>query len=515
MHACLRASSFANPGAARRRKHKQHSKWISFRDHLAGEAGSVELVAADFASGAVRLTRPGRFRLRENVVFDPTVAPTAADGPAHSRGWTCAVSIESSDVVLDLGGHSLSQSEHHALKVRFFALVLLGSALFRLPTQGPFAMGGSELVERVRVRDGLLGRTSHFGVFSPACSDVVLERLRCRDFEVAGVQLNGAQRVQISNLDVGPSLRRPPVLGPAFSHLQMLVAETAASGLDLAAESPLRFGDGRELPCAEVFRGLQELLQTIERNLAAGRDPLEGLRPEDAAWLRESAVDMNGNVYGIAVNGGELLGGSIEGKSPGGPTGVVIMNCRVHDLRSEVAVWPFALRDVAGEVVRANNLALPHLRIDTLDRILLSPLTHGQLLLMRARRSDLAATTLLKAALSGSPDTCSLVASEFFAKGFSSFETDGMAHAPKGTCGIFLNQLDEARVQDVEVRRLAQTGRGQVRMEETVDGTSCTGILLSACRDVEVIRAECTDLASTVGRAQDVAATSGTSLARR
>lgn len=511
MKARLRAS--ANPGASRRTRPRRKAPWVTYASHLQGQDGKVELVAADFSRGTVRLTRPGRFLLSEDVVFDPATAPEAADGQAHSRGWTCAVSIESSDVILDLGGHSLRQSERHALKVRFFALVLLGRSLFRLPTQGPFKMGGSERVERVRVRDGLLGRTSHFCVFSPACADVVLERLRCRDFEVAGVQLNGAERVQISKLDVGPSLQRPPILGSAYAHLQMIVAEVATSEVDFASEPPLRFGDGSELVCTDVFRRLRKLLQSIEQNLETGMGPLQGVPAEDAAWLEESAANVNGNLYGLAVNGGELLGGALDGKIPGGSQGVVVADCSVHDLRSEVAVWPFALRDVNGDVVRAHNLALPHLRVDALDHVVLSPLTHGQLLLMRARRSDPTATSLLEAALAGSPDRSALTARDFFAKGFSRLETDGMAHVPKGTCGVFLNQLDAPRLQDLQVRRLAQTGRGQVRADQTVDGTSTTGILLSACRNVEIVRIDCTELLSAVGRAQEVAATPGSTLA--
>ena len=465
------------------------------------------ITARDFSRGPFRITRPGRYLLVDDISFNPSMGPTSSDGLNHSRGWICAISIECSDVIFDLGGHCISQSEEHALQMRFFAVILLGSSLFELHTQGPFDMGGSKQVRNICVRNGSVGKSSHFGIFSPTCSAIKIEDLHCHDFEVAAIQLNRAEHIELMRIDAGPSANVPSV-GAAFLHLQMLLADVEALNMNLEEEPDLNFDDGSQLSCKQIIISLRKLLETIESNISNGKEPLHGVNKKDSKWLQETSVALNGNLYGIAVNGSALLGGSLNDDRSKRANGVVIVDCKVHDLRSDVAVWPLALLDANNDVVRAQSLALPHLRINSNGHIILSPLTHAQILLLRASHKESPTTVLLLNKLcSGNPTECPLTISDLLDLGFSTFETDGMGHAPKGSCGLILHKLNEPHISNVVINNIEQSGRGRHEKDSTViDGTASTGILLSHCTNVHIYGLVCANLYSLAGNTNKIAA---------
>ena len=58
-------------------------------------------------------------------------------------------------------------------------------------------------------------------------------------------------------------------------------------------------------------RAVQEVLGTIQDNIASDRNPLENLAAEDVTWVQETAAGgTNGNLYGIAITSEQLLGGA-------------------------------------------------------------------------------------------------------------------------------------------------------------------------------------------------------------
>ena len=97
---------------------------------------TTELRQADFASGTVRLRAAGVYRLMEDIVFEPnpgddhnpvcpwqTLYCDAEVARAYGLGFFAAVTMEGEGIVLDLNGHTMRQSEAHALQQRFFAVV--------------------------------------------------------------------------------------------------------------------------------------------------------------------------------------------------------------------------------------------------------------------------------------------------------------------------------------------------------------------------------------------------------
>jgi hypothetical protein len=91
-----------------------------------------------------RIRTPGVYRLGEDISFNPNSRFAGGNGApteeqfvaglysrrAYGLGFFAAITIECSDVDLDLAGHKLEQSVEHALTQRFFSLIELADAPF-------------------------------------------------------------------------------------------------------------------------------------------------------------------------------------------------------------------------------------------------------------------------------------------------------------------------------------------------------------------------------------------------
>lgn len=66
--------------------------------------------------------------------------------------------------------------------------------------------------EQVVVTNGKLGLASHNGLHGNGNKKVVLTNLQVQDWEVAGIQLNGADYVAIEDCKIGPNSKQVPAL---------------------------------------------------------------------------------------------------------------------------------------------------------------------------------------------------------------------------------------------------------------------------------------------------------------
>lgn len=225
-----------------------------------GALGDTLLRQSDFANGSYIIDAPGTYVLVEDVTFHPNghlafdaaqpeayLFPTAAQradgakysGDAFTLGFFAAVVIQSDNVVLDLNGHRLEQSELHALMQRFFAIVEIANAPFP-PGKGPAAFSDKESFKKatgVVIRNGTMGRSSHHSIHGNDCEQVSLLNLTLRDFEVAGIALNRAKFVVVDNVDVVNSRQDIPVSGRFSQAIFALRAATVQLKLDNTLEA--------------------------------------------------------------------------------------------------------------------------------------------------------------------------------------------------------------------------------------------------------------------------------------
>jgi hypothetical protein len=197
---------------------------MSYHDKLAkhfklcqAELPRKRLYQKDFKDGPVTLNCPGVYTVEEDITFDfqadNDYRPPDSSGRAFSLGFFAGIIITGKNIILDLQGHTVKQSEAFALQQRFFAIIELASAPF-IPRQGPSNFGNKiKSAKYCLIKNGTLGRSSHHGIHGNGVRGCVLHNLCIRDFEIAGVALNGGKVFHFDNLTIGPNAQDIPVLG--------------------------------------------------------------------------------------------------------------------------------------------------------------------------------------------------------------------------------------------------------------------------------------------------------------
>ena len=156
----------------------------------------IELTQNDFTEGTVRITKPGIYILKENIIFNPNQSndffprmnqlekfPMGNSGPFH-LGFFAAITVESDNVMIDLNGKTIKQSALHNIEQRFYAHIELASSPF-IPNQGPGDFGKTiKIPKNVCIMNGTLGLSSHHGIHGNKMENVVIHNVVFKDFEV-------------------------------------------------------------------------------------------------------------------------------------------------------------------------------------------------------------------------------------------------------------------------------------------------------------------------------------------
>lgn len=171
----------------------------------------------DFQHGTLIIDKPGIWQLTEDIILDfnpdNDYWPLNNKKKSFSLGFFAGIMIVGCDILLDLNGHTIAQSETFALQQRFFAIIELSSAPF-MPHHGPGDFGRSIISSNfVAIYNGTLGRSAHHGIHGNNATNIIIENLKIKDFEVAGLAFNGGKNYIIKNVKIGPNCQQVPVNG--------------------------------------------------------------------------------------------------------------------------------------------------------------------------------------------------------------------------------------------------------------------------------------------------------------
>ncbi len=159
---------------------------------------TVHLTQSDFDSGTYRITVSDTYILDEDIVFEPIPAAEATRSDKPYMGWFAAITVETDNVTIDLNHHKIEASQffvdNHIFKV--FSQIELDNCPFSgvfFGALGTAFQGDTAFVSAntVVIKDGTLGRSSHWGIHGNNNSNIHIEKMRVKDFEVAGIELNG------------------------------------------------------------------------------------------------------------------------------------------------------------------------------------------------------------------------------------------------------------------------------------------------------------------------------------
>lgn len=196
--------------------------------------GIIYLYQSDFDHGTYRITKPGIYKLKDDIVFDPNPEddwfPTEDQlkndysSSAFFLGFFAAITVESSNVCINLNGHKISQSPMHALKQRFFQTIELNNSPF-IMNQGPsgtFANSGFIASQNIYIKNGFIGLTSHYSIHGNNNTNVYIKNVKMCDFETGGIALNQATNLVIKKCDISNSRLDTPVTA-FFSVLRFIL----------------------------------------------------------------------------------------------------------------------------------------------------------------------------------------------------------------------------------------------------------------------------------------------------
>ena len=106
---------------------------------------------------------------------------------------------------MDLNNHMISMSKELFYQQGFFSLIELGSQPF-LPMHGPGNFGSNPVwAENVVIKNGILYRTSHHGIHGNNNKNIKIENINVKGFVTHGIQLNGFENIELTDIDIGPS----------------------------------------------------------------------------------------------------------------------------------------------------------------------------------------------------------------------------------------------------------------------------------------------------------------------
>ena len=177
----------------------------------------IKLSQSWFANGTLRIQQPGIYKLTENIILEPNKNKTcfplesqkeqypSSPGP-YSLGFFAGITIETDNVILDLNGFTIKQSNRFYLLQRFFSIIELASSPF-ITGQGPGKFGENVISPKnVVIKNGHLGLSSHHAIHGNGSSNLLIKNITIKDFEVGGISLNGVKNCIVKDVIVKDSL---------------------------------------------------------------------------------------------------------------------------------------------------------------------------------------------------------------------------------------------------------------------------------------------------------------------
>lgn len=135
------------------------------------------------------------------------------DRRAFGIGFFSAICVHAHDIIIDLNGFNIKQSDEHALNQRFFSVIELASVPF-ITGQGPHDFGDKlQYASRCMIHNGTIGRASHHGIHGNLCRDIIIKDINFENYEVAAVALNGARNISLIDLDLRGTSKKVPIKG--------------------------------------------------------------------------------------------------------------------------------------------------------------------------------------------------------------------------------------------------------------------------------------------------------------
>lgn len=497
--------------------YQDNEPWTLLKANQHESNATHYLTADNFKNGTLRITKPGYYYLTEDIIFNPDPRgdnsfmptdtqiangdyPTASTNPTgfYHMGFFAAITIETTGVILNLGGHSIRQSNVHRLQQRFFACIQLSSAPFRnivkpsgeVFSQGPSDFGPSPVAsaKNVYIFNGKLNASSHHSIHGTENENVFIENLICSNFEVAAIHLNGCVGAIIRDVKVTNGSNEMQVKATysqarfLLAFLDQIVTEHPTTTLDF--KNPDGTIDmSRQKTILQVIDELKaamnEVFLAISQNKPAPSDPSDPSPAKAAASIFSLGTDfIDGNNYGIVVaQSGPIVGAHKNERNPNGRNedialhNVLIENiisdpheilaCSTTDDADPTAPYSGARAvDARGGIIRMTDIMEP-VNIDgTITyKYKENVLVNAQIIIAISQLSNKDKTVipqpLIDWMLGGKNNLHEVIDGQnFYFVGLG----DSMGHIMKGSKGLFVQGGQNVNVRDLKIVNMQNIG---------------------------------------------------------
>lgn len=310
--------------------------WTAFKaDPAAHQKKVIELTAADFAQGTLRIKFPCKLKLMGDIQFNPNrgallpngkIDPTrtldwfpsrtvasnidpvfgyyAGDvAQAYGIGFFAAIAVEAEGVVIDLNNYNIAIHKEFAVMQQFFATIELGDQPFPV-NSGPVNFGSDlRRAKKVWIKNGILGYSSHHNLHANDAQEVLVTNVVMKDSTVAGVSMNGTKKLALIDCEFKGHRTDVTVRG-AFNEVrlqQKLIegykASKIAAGQTISAELQASYDAGK-LVVEKVFNDI------ILTGAIRGHDAADSttLSAEDVTVLKNMTGLSDAIAYGFVLN---------------------------------------------------------------------------------------------------------------------------------------------------------------------------------------------------------------------
>lgn len=178
-------------------------------------APHTRLLQSDFVSGTYRIHHGGYYELGENIFFNPQLEAEKNRTDKPFSGWFASITIETEEpVIIDLNNFILASStefdDQHIFNI--FAQIELDNCPFSGTLYGfpnphqAFVNFKGDIkyvsASNVIIKNGTLGRSGHWGIHGNNNSNIHIENMRIKDWEVRAIELNGLLHGSIKGIEI-------------------------------------------------------------------------------------------------------------------------------------------------------------------------------------------------------------------------------------------------------------------------------------------------------------------------
>ena len=439
----------------------------------------ISLRQNHFNTGTVRITIPGIYILKENIVFNPNenndFQPTENQqenqyccyrrGPYH-LGFFSAITIETLGVILDLNGFTIKQSKLHNLQQRFYANIELGSSPF-ISGQGPaeFTNDADEdsklhykAPNSICILNGTLGLSSHHGIHGNTMQHVVIENLNITNFEVAGIALNGGRNCILNNININNVSQNIKILSTYSQSrfIRTFLERSQNSNTHLII-------NGVNKSSVDITNELNTELEVVKSAIMSNSD-------FESKLFKNTTRLYDGNVYGLLLNqNGVAVHKFLESRdSTKGNEFIHLQDIKISNIISHpIEIIGLSIKNSGesssygtkrqagpiGDILDISNIIQ-----SSTGKYLPNVLSNAQILIGKNNNPKQGTTSITEEVVNWVENESNINTDPSFNCIYFINRGDSMGHTMKGNLGLFLSGAENITAQTITISNVLNRG---------------------------------------------------------